>query len=409
MPRMLPSRLRSLAHVLAALGLHIALQPALAAAEKPDARLHVDAFGTFGLAWSDLDEPRYLTDYLNPDGVGTTPNAKFDTRAGLQLGWTLNDQLDFNVQGLVANDVNDSTRVSISWAYLNAQLNPNWSVKIGRFRTPNYMYADTLDVGYSYPWVRPPVDLYTTSGSFHSGNGILLQYKLPLDQGYLQIEPYLNRTTGDKTGGQAGNTHFSTVQGGISTTWVNGAGEWFGSVSRAKVNGESAVYQRLLATCHSLNYTACDDYKLEGIYISRYALGWHYDDNRWMLATEAIDGVPDDGELSLTHEVAAFLSVGRHFGNWLPYATYSQLRAYGPRSESRLGVLNPVFSRLRYNKAQEHTWSVGVRWDVIPGMALKGQIDNVHPDNGSPGLFTGSLPAGTQSVNVYTVTLDWTY
>ncbi len=403
------SNLRSQARALCACLLLIGSHAALAAPDKPDDRLHVDAFGTFGLAWSEIDQPHYLTDYLNPDGIGTTPNAKFDTRAGLQLGWTLNEQLDFNVQGLLANDTNDSTRVTVSWAYLNAQLTPNWSVKIGRFRTPNYMYADTLDVGYSYPWVRLPVDLYTTSGTFHSGNGVLLQYKLPLEKGYLQVEPFLTRTTGDKTGGQAGNSHITSVQGGISASWVQGAGEWFGSVSRSKINGESAMYARLLDTCHSLGYAACDDYKLNDIYLNRYALGWRYDDSRWMLAAEAIDGVPEDSALSLTHEVAAYLSIGRYFGNWLPYATYSQLRAYGPRSETRLGPLNPVFSNLRYGKAQEHTWSLGARWDVTPGIALKAQVDNVHPDNGSPGLFTGPLPAGTESVNIFTVTLDWTY
>jgi hypothetical protein len=382
--------------------------PVQASSDTPSDRLHIDAFGTFGLAWSELDQPRYHTDYLYPDGIGNTPNAKFDTRAGLQLGWTLNEQLEFNVQGLVANDTNDSTRVRLSWAYLNAQLAPNWSVKLGRFRTPTYMYADTLDVGYSYPWVRLPVDLYTTSGTFHSSDGVLLQYKLPLENGYLQIEPYISRTVGDKSGGQAGNSHITTVQGGVSTSWILGSGEWFASISRAQIDADSELYRGLLGACRNLRYAACDDYKLQGVYQVRYDLGWRYDDSNWMLAAEAVNAVPDEA-LSLTHEVAGYLSVGHHFGSWLPYATYSQLRAYGPRSETRLGPFNPTFSALRYNKAQEHTWTLGMRWDPSPGIALKTQIDRVHPDQGSTGLFTAPLPSGKQSVNVYSITLDWTY
>lgn len=29
-----------------------------------------------------------------------------------------------------------------------------------RLRTPQYAHSDALDIGYSYPWVRPPVEMY---------------------------------------------------------------------------------------------------------------------------------------------------------------------------------------------------------------------------------------------------------
>lgn len=383
-------------------------QPAHAVPDKPGDQFHFDAFGTFGLAVSDLGAPLYRTNYVSSDGVGTHPDAKFDTRAGVQLGWTFNDRFDFNVQGLLNNDANDITRVHVSWAYLRAQLAPDWSMKLGRFRLLTYLYADTLDVGYSYPWVRLPADMYATSATFHSSDGVLLQYRLPLANGYLRVEPYISHATDDKTGGATGSSQIDVDLGGISASLTQGSHEWFAAFSRTKLNLNSAAYDKLINTCASLYGPACNDYTLHDVFENRFNLGWRYDDTRWMFAAELVDVLPQD-TLGLGHEVAGYASMGRYFGAWLPYITYSRLRVYGQQQpETRFGPLNPAFSALN-NRAQQHTWSVGARWDVKPGIALKAQLDNAHPDKGSAGLFTGPMPAGTQSANIVTITLDWTY
>lgn len=378
--------------------------PAALTATSP---FHVDAFGTFGLSTANLDHPRYRTDFVYLDGIGTSPTAKIDTRAGLQLGWTPSDTIELNVQGLLANNLNDETRVQVSWAYLRAQLDPRWSVKVGRFRTPGYLYADTLDVGYAYPWVRPPVDLYTTAATFHSNDGVLLQYRVPLSNGRLQIEPYIGRTTGDVRWGGSTPARLQLRQVGVATSLTQGATEFFGVLSRNRESVSRDSYDQLLAQCRAMGVAPCDDYDYGKPTNAQYDLGVRHDDQRWMIAAELAYNAP--GNRALSRQLAAYVSVGHYFGDLLPYITWSRLRALGPRSETRFGPLNPIFSARLANQPQQHSWSVGVRWDFTPGLALKAQLDRVRPDGGSPGTFSAPLPPDVHAVRVATVTLDWTY
>ncbi|WP_374591660.1 hypothetical protein [Aquabacterium sp.] len=392
-----------------AVALSAPLMPAQAAPREPGSPFFVDAFGTFGLAVADRDQPRYRTDQIYTDGIGSTPTAKIDSRAGLQLGGSLGPRVEVNVQGLLANNQNDATRLEVSWAYAQIELDPAWFLKLGRYRTPWFLYSDTLDVGYAYPWVRPPVELYTTAATFHSDDGLLLQYRRPLDNARLQIDFHAGRTSGDVYARSTHSSHVQLHQMGVAATYSRDSTDWFATVVHSKDFVRSATLGQLADHCAALGGNApCGDYSLDGVHATQYGLGVRRDDGRWMLAGEVARNFP--GNRLNEQSLAYYLSGGYHLGNVLPYVTYSALRNLGPASETRFDAyLNSAFTARQASQPEQRTWSLGARWDARPGLALKAQFDNVHPDSPSPGTFSSPLPANAHSANVFSLTLDWTY
>ena len=51
-------------------------------------------------------------------------------------------------------------KADVDWAYVSYELTPKLLVQAGHKRLPIYYYSDFMYVGYAYPWVRPPQDLY---------------------------------------------------------------------------------------------------------------------------------------------------------------------------------------------------------------------------------------------------------
>jgi hypothetical protein len=48
----------------------------------------------------------------------------------------------------------------VEWANVKYQVTPGFSVRAGRTLLPTFLRSDTRKVAYTYPWVRPPVEVY---------------------------------------------------------------------------------------------------------------------------------------------------------------------------------------------------------------------------------------------------------
>ena len=99
-------------------------------------------------------------------------NAANESMVGIQANAHIDDQLSAVVQ-LDARGLN-GYQASVDWAYVSYNLNNQFTVQAGRKRLPLYMYSDYAYVGYAYPWIRPPVDLY--GWEIYSYDGANLQY-----------------------------------------------------------------------------------------------------------------------------------------------------------------------------------------------------------------------------------------
>ncbi len=99
-------------------------------------------------------------------------NAANESMVGLQANAKVDDKLSAVLQ-IDARGLN-GYQPSVDWAYASYQLTNTFTVQAGHKRLPLYMYSDYNYVGYAFPWVRPPVDLY--GWEIYSYDGANVQY-----------------------------------------------------------------------------------------------------------------------------------------------------------------------------------------------------------------------------------------
>ncbi len=105
-----------------------------------------------------LDCPCYIANWEKFGVYRSKWSPNPESRYGVQGHFPLTDKLSATMQ--VVGYAQNNLTPELSWAYLDYRLNDNWSIQAGRKRLPLFYYSDFQDVGYAYPWLRPPTDVY---------------------------------------------------------------------------------------------------------------------------------------------------------------------------------------------------------------------------------------------------------
>ena len=83
---------------------------------------------------------------------------KAESMFALQAVADISSSLKVTAQ-LVAKGVDDF-EPEFDWYYLTYQANDNLTLMAGRRNIPMYYFSEYAEVGYAYPWMRPPSNLY---------------------------------------------------------------------------------------------------------------------------------------------------------------------------------------------------------------------------------------------------------
>lgn len=155
---------------LSVLGLVLGLAPAVSLAE-----VELSGYLSWAVNYATSDNT-LDTSYYN--ALANTDHADFDTRSnhvGIQLYSGLTEKVSVTV-ALTAEGGQSGYNVTPEWAYGTYQFNDDWGLRMGRYKGPFYMVSDYRDVGYAYPWVRPPEEVYSTN-PIKSLNGLDLVFQ----------------------------------------------------------------------------------------------------------------------------------------------------------------------------------------------------------------------------------------
>lgn len=132
----------------------------LAAHTRPSlgADYAISAYGTVGYA---LSNQPFKYDRLI-DNRGTF---RRDTVTGLQFDSRLTDSLGATVQLVteVAGEDERQHRINVAWAFLSWRPTSDWLFRLGKQRIPLYLYSQTHNVGVTYDFARPPIEMYSIS------------------------------------------------------------------------------------------------------------------------------------------------------------------------------------------------------------------------------------------------------
>jgi len=81
-----------------------------------------------------------------------------DTRMGLNISTQVDESLSFAAQ--IKGKGTEDFIMELDWAFASYDVSENATLRFGKIKYPVGMYNEYIDVGYTYPWIRPPEGFY---------------------------------------------------------------------------------------------------------------------------------------------------------------------------------------------------------------------------------------------------------
>jgi opacity protein-like surface antigen len=380
----------------------------------------VSGFGTVGAVHSDEAQADFTASTMKGDGAGRTASwsRHVDSKLGAQVDLALDPRWSAVLQVVTEQRADYSYQPRVEWANIKYQVTPELALRLGRIALPMFIAADYRKVGYAYPWVRTPVEVYgvlplTNSDgadlSWH-WNGEALRSTTQVFYGRTDVPLYDGaRLHGH---GVAGLSH-TVEQGAFS--------------ARASV-----ITNRLSVSLFGELFDALGDFgpqgrdivrrlRIDGKRASALSIGLNYDPGQWFVMGEA-GRSKVDGYLGGTR--SAYLSGGWRHGNLTPYATWARVRGRPPEGASALSLaglsapdaaagaaLNTALATMLRAVPSQSTIGAGLRWDLASNLALKLQHERVTTRRGSRGMFINMVPdyQSGHTAQVTSASLDFVF
>ncbi len=377
-------------------------------------------FGSLGAAHSDYDQADFTSSILKGSGTGASHDISYnlDSRLGAQLGVKFDKKWSAVLQVGVEQRYNQNFRPLVEWANVKYQATPDLALRVGRIALPIFLAADYRKIGYAYPWVRTPIEVYGGVPITNS-DGADLAYrwqsgrvKHTTQAFYGRTSVFLTDTTGVKARGLGGLTH--SAEFGPATLRVSAFTAVLDvNIVRALFDG----YRQF----GPAGVAIADKYDIINKRTTGFAVGLNYDPGKWFLMAE---GGRMNTRSILGDSFGMYVSSGYRAGEFTPYLTYSRSRAVDATSDPGLPLtglppqaaaiaaqLNGGLNVLLKATSTQTNLAAGVRWDFRPDMALKLQLDHVTPRDGTRGSLVNLEPGfvSGRSINVTSAVLDFVF
>lgn len=375
-------------------------------------------------------------------GYDTDITFKQDSLFGLQATADISHKLSITGQ-LVSRGQNDYT-TELAWGYLAYEINSNFRIRMGRFRTPFYTYSDFLEVGYAYPWIEPSNEVYSLQFDNIDGVDVLFNTSI-FNAINVDLQAYLGSidTPFTLTDGQTLETN-TRNHIGLSATFglsdfslrLSGHNAKLSAANFSHITlplpegapagtpqtiGETKLALTQLGQIPEPEIDAVTaqintQLAIEELNTTFLAVGLKYDGEYLFAVAEATNLTFDEGPLA--EQKRYLISGGFNIGSATVFASYSEaddipvpltlgLDAYTAIAPAQIGgiinILNGVSNTL---STTSETISFGIRYDFEPGAAFKIQYDSIAtPDsinnnnnNSNDNITNGLLRLGVDLV-----------
>ncbi len=398
-------------------------------AQEADCGLKVSGFGTLGLALNSSDRAEYVREPTQPRGVLRSLNPSLDSRLGLQVNQNLGGDLSFVGQIISKYRFDYTFKPDISWAFLSYKPTSSIQARAGRLGFDVFQIADTRNVGYSYLWVRPPVDFFGPL-MLSSLDGGDLTWTTPLNEGLnLRLKVAAGRTASiDKV--PFGNEGGYVPLGGSKLFGAVAELDWRDlnlRLSFARAQPSEKFPAPITDLQDGLNAFAL---LLNDPRLAQQARGVDFQENcfRYLSAgvnwqggpfrVEAVGAQVRTGDGPIPDLKSGYLSVGYREGAFVPYFLASRivsdphplylgaLPTLGPQAAA---LAEGVTAFIQHQRANQTTLALGLRWDFQPRTALKFQIDRIEGRPNDVMLWLNVRPGWEGKATVGSVTLDFVF
>lgn len=313
----------------------------LMALEQGDYKFN--AFGTLGVSLLNGED---YTQYGTQGQIQDKWTGEQDTKLGGQFSYGLTDKLGLTAQAIIKAE-QDSYKTNLEWLYLNYQLQDNWQVRAGRLRTPIYMLSETLDVGYIYPWIRLPDEVYAQI-KLSNYEGVDTIYNMNIDQiGALSLQALV---------GQAKNRDYYAYDEMYKVDYDNILGA--NAVLSTEIGDFRVGYVESKLSFDNPMFRIKNE---KGQFTS---LGYKYDNGGLLNYTEWTRRIVSGASNTVDSYYTTF---GYHIEKFTPHITYAQA------SEK--------------NSGSQKSLTYGLSYDLLSNVKLKGEYKRVDTQDGYAGNF----------------------
>lgn len=328
---------------------------------EKEQRLRLSGFATVSMTKAD-------SNFSTPDRTFSEKmTAKSDTKAAVQADFKIDEQWSATLQvmGRAFTEWNAKTE----WAFVKYEFDEQLAFRAGRLRFPFYAYSEALDIGFVYPWVRPPMAFYVTSATNYEG----------VDATYRFATGNFTHEANLFVGG-AGS---ATLPSGLKLN----SEDLFGGTYQIDYN---ALSLRVMAMQLDANASIVEDR------IHYYASALTFNDGVWLAMIE-LSKSDTDWVLART-AYAGQATLGYRIDRWMPYANYTHGYSVDDTAAKLISSTgSPVLPA-----TQSKNTAMGVIFEANPQVNLKFQYDHFYDINGSNANFTG-MQEGT---DIYSIAIN---
>jgi hypothetical protein len=390
--------------------------PAIAEGLKPENVLSLSGFGTAGLTHNSTEGAEFIRDILQPQGVkGSRWSGDVDSRIGLQATYRPNEEITAVVQGVSYYSYQGNYDPELTWAFLSYAPQPGIKLRIGRLGWDVYMLSDTRNVGYSYLWVRPPVDYFGQLQVSHlDGGDVVLKHELGV--GIASLKLYAGRAdqtvptppvgTYDASGSRVlgANLDYQT------SDWLFRAG-----YTAVRLKSELPAFIPLLAALRGTGLPSAaalaNDMAIDAKTLQIVSLGAVWEHGPWQ-AQLMFNRLTSNTVTYPTKDSGYFL-LGYRRGNWTPFVTISGTRSEANDRSTGLPTPNPlddaVTASLAAAQSRQYTFSVGTRFDFMRNADLKIQVDRVQVLDHATFLWRDPQSDWNGRATIFSLALDFVF
>jgi hypothetical protein len=260
---------------------------------------------------------------------------------------------------------------SIDQLYVSYDATNTWNVKLGKLRNPVYLFSDSMDIHYSFGWLRTPGTSYSLSAIDFDGisamyadewgavsNRTIFYYgKVDKNPDPFLTELFINGgfstafTTGEVD--SEGN-HFLQVEQrntiddlfGISTEFYWGS--WTAHLAFMEDSGDVGI----------ATYSNGTTFNEEFPWRDFYDVALNYDDGEWVATAEWNNFV---GVYT-----SYYMTIGKYIDDWQVLLTYGNFQG---EVKTGSGFVLP-----NEEQVQLDTIAASIRYDFAAGMAFKTEL-----------------------------------
>jgi hypothetical protein len=384
----------------------------------------IKGFGSLGLIRSDSNKIGFYRNRTQTKEVNKSLDITTDSRLGVQLDVDLTDSWHITSQFIARDHAGDFLEQNLDWAFLRWYPNEDTVVRAGRMGFDAFLLSDYRNVGFAYPWMRPPHEFYAIIPITHY-DGIDIRKSLSLEHGLVSLKAYAGYTS-TQLSEEYYNTELEGPMAGANIVYETGS--WRLRTGYTYIRQVVDIDTRSLKlqindTTNNFLFPNLNQlaplitFKDSNIHFM--SLGTSYDDGTWLVHAEASYMDTEGQELFNPDTASAYLSIGRRFSNVTLYSLYGVSHSFQTKTEipdprfpdpRLLLIQQEVEERFNSQVINQQSLSIGLRWDFHPKAAFKAQWSHYWLGEDGDALWQRDVGVDTpENVNIMSFGIDFIF